>query len=300
MSSKYKTYYSAYPAWNYPEEIRDLNRASEKGWQLVKGGRFHSKFVYNPDVRYCYQMDYRHVDEMMRYIETFREQGWEYISSTFNDWHYFRKVYDPSLPEEAYEIFTDRESLREMKSRFVKFSLLLGILLGIYALLCLVRLLDRPSLPILFRTITFALIGAVMFFDGLMMRNRKQGHYYRGARTIFAILICTVIIGWSADTFFSEIRPELSVKRTERISGPVSDYCWADFDVNYSDNYYLELRMKSEVPFRFEIFDENGKTVLSETESDLDRWNIRVPLQRGKYRCSVTAQADYELRIFLK
>ena len=42
------------------------------------------------------------------------EQGWEYIRTTFNGWSYFRKPWDPSLPEEQYEIFTDQASLREM------------------------------------------------------------------------------------------------------------------------------------------------------------------------------------------
>ena len=59
---------------------------------------------------------------MGRYIETFREQGWEYVNSTFNGWHYFRKLYDPALPEEAYEIFSDRESLHELNSRWAEFE----------------------------------------------------------------------------------------------------------------------------------------------------------------------------------
>ena len=102
MSKEYKTSYRAYAAWNYQKEIEDLNAASDQGWQLVKGGCFHSRFVKNPNLRYRYQLDYRKIEDLGRYIETFREQGWEYINSTFIGWHYFRKLYDPSAPEEEY------------------------------------------------------------------------------------------------------------------------------------------------------------------------------------------------------
>lgn len=94
MARQYKTAHKVYTAWNYQKEIEDLNKASEQGWQLIKGGCFSSKFKWNPDVCYRYQIDYPgKVEDMGRYIETFREQGWEFINATFNGWHYFRKAY---------------------------------------------------------------------------------------------------------------------------------------------------------------------------------------------------------------
>ena len=109
MAAEYKRSFRMYSAWNYMQEVEDLNKMSDEGWQLVRGGCFHSKFVKNPDIRYRYQLDYQKIDDMARYIEIFREQGWEYVNSTFNGWHYLKKLYDPALPDEAYEIFTDRE-----------------------------------------------------------------------------------------------------------------------------------------------------------------------------------------------
>ena len=47
-----------YSAWNYMQEVEDLNKMSDEGWQLVRGGCFHSKLVKNPDIRYRYQLDY--------------------------------------------------------------------------------------------------------------------------------------------------------------------------------------------------------------------------------------------------
>ena len=84
MAANYKNSYKMYSAWNYQKEVEDLNKASEQGWQLVRGGCFHSRFVKNPDVQFRYQLDFGKIEDMGRYIETFREQGREYINSTFN------------------------------------------------------------------------------------------------------------------------------------------------------------------------------------------------------------------------
>lgn len=73
MARQTKVSFGFYSAWNYQTEIEDLNRASEEGWQLVRGGCFHSRFVKNPHVRYRYQLDFGKIEDMGRYIETFRE-----------------------------------------------------------------------------------------------------------------------------------------------------------------------------------------------------------------------------------
>ena len=75
MSNNTNTSYKMDSAWNYRKEIEELNHASEQGWQLVKDGRFHSKFVKNPDVCYRCQLDFGKIEDMTRYFETFREQG---------------------------------------------------------------------------------------------------------------------------------------------------------------------------------------------------------------------------------
>ncbi len=106
MSVNKKRSYRIYAAWDYTKEIEDLNKESENGWQLIKGGCFHSVFERDEGVVYRYQLDYNDkIDNRMRYIETFNEQGWEYINSTFNGWHYFRKIYVPGTDEREYDIY---------------------------------------------------------------------------------------------------------------------------------------------------------------------------------------------------
>ena len=115
-----KVSHKIYEAWEYEREIADLNRMSEEGWQLEKGGCFHSVFRKNDKVRYIYQLDYTpRLQDKERYLELFSEQGWEYINSTFNGWNYFRKPYREDLSEEEKVIYTDKQSLYEMQNRYV-------------------------------------------------------------------------------------------------------------------------------------------------------------------------------------
>ena len=71
-----KTRYVMYPAWEYRQELEDLNALSDKGWQLEKGGCFRSVFYRDESVRYRYALDYnQNIDDPARYRDTFAEQG---------------------------------------------------------------------------------------------------------------------------------------------------------------------------------------------------------------------------------
>ena len=112
---KQKISHAAYAAWDYKKEIEDLNKKSQEGWQLVKGGCFKSIYEQNDQVCYRYQLDYNtDIENKVLYLEMFEDQGWEYINSTFNGWHFFRKPYNPELPEEEYEIYTDSSAIPDM------------------------------------------------------------------------------------------------------------------------------------------------------------------------------------------
>ena len=296
MAAEYKRSHKWYPAWNYRKEVEDLNRASEDGWQLVKGGCFHSRFVKNTGIRYRYQLDYRKVDDMARYIETFREQGWEYVNSTFNGWHYFRKPYDPALPEETYEIFTDRESQHEMENRWARLALWLGIICAVFAVVCLVRMILRPHLPVLAQLITFAIEGAVMLRGAFVMRNSKSGHSRRGEGALFAVFLAVIFIGCAAGVTLTELRPNLSSNQMSAdVIEPFTDNRWCFFDVKYGDNYYLDLDMDAETPFTFEIVRDDGEQMFSETGTDVHRDDIRIRLAKGRYWFSLSARDGFEL-----
>ena len=133
---EFLTKYHVYFAWEAEEEEDDLNQASADGWQLTYGGCFHSRFRRDTAARYIYRLDYRAgIPDRAAYCQVFADQGWEYINSTFNGWHYFRKPYDPELPDSEYQIYTDRPSLAQMQNRWIRTSAVLGLfclVIGVY------------------------------------------------------------------------------------------------------------------------------------------------------------------------
>ena len=297
MERKYKTSHKVYSAWNYQREIEDLNQASEQGWQLVRGGCFYSRFVKNPDVRYRYQVDFRKVDDMGRYIETFREQGWEYVSSTFNGWHFFRKLYDPALAEEDYEIFTDRESLREMNQRWSRIALTLAVIVGVLGVVCAIRMIWKPHLPILTQMILFFVECLFLVRGVLIMRNPDSSRNRRGDGVLLAMFFVTLVVGFAAMFALTEFRPyQTWQQQVEEPGEPLIKNQWISFEVHYPDNYYLDLEFRANTPLTFEIVNEKGETVYSETGTSLRKEDIRIKLASGEYWLSLTCDSDFEVK----
>ena len=288
MGMQYKTSHKMYTAWNYQKEIEDLNNASVQGWQLMHGGCFSSKFVKNPDVRYIYQLDYQQVEDMGRYIETFREQGWEYVNSTFNGWHYFRKLYDPALPETAYEIFTDKESLQEMNGRWARFALVLSAAIGLFFVFSAVRLILEPCWPALVYTLTFLVESLVLLRGGLIMRSPTASRSRKGDGALFAVFLLVIIFGCGAGITLSGLRADFSTEQNSVADGPISDNRWVDFNVRYADNYYLDLEIDADEPLTFAIVDAAGETVYSETAAEFEEEDIRIHLDKGQYWYSLS------------
>ncbi len=300
MAKNTKNVYNVYSAWNYQKEVEDLNRASEQGWQLVKGGCFHSRFEKNPNICYRYQMDFGRIENMGRYIEMFREQGWEYINSTFNGWHYFRKIYDPSLPEEAYEIFTDRESLHEMNSRWARIALIISVYLAVCTLIFGIRMFRTPNLPTLVQLLTMLIEFLVLGRGVLIMRNPDTSRSRKGGSTFIAVFFLVIILGCTAGIILSGKRPNL---QTGQVAGdidePIVDSRFTDFEVNYEDNYYLDLDIKSKAPLTLSILNEKDEAVYTVTETDFSQNNIRIKLPKGHYCFSMSTESGFDISIHI-
>ena len=301
MSKQVKRTFNFYSAWNYKKEIEDLNRESERGWQLVKGGCFNQQFEKNEQIRYRYQLDFRKIDNVGRYIETFREQGWEYINSTFNGWHYFRKLYDPSLPEDEYEIFTDRESIQEMNGRWARFALALSIILGLFAILNLVRYIRQPHLPVLVQLLTLAIESLFLLRGVFIMRNPDSSRSRRGDSAMVGLFFAVIIVGAVLGIILTEQRPYLETsQQASSIDAPVRDSRWADFKISYKDNYFLDLELKGEEPVTLQILNDKGEVFFAETSSNLKKEDIPVRLPRGSYCLSMSCDAGYLVDVDLE
>lgn len=176
------TSHKFYAVWEYKREENDLNEASKNGLQLVKGGCFHSVFRKDNSIRYIYQLDYcPKISDKNRYIECFQDAGWEYVNSTFNGWHYFRRPYDPELSKEDTKIYTDLDSLYAMENRWCRllrflsiFTLLMG-LLYIGMLLYRFNVTNKHTLIYVLETTAMFIFSATSFMALQNINRTRQG-----------------------------------------------------------------------------------------------------------------------------
>lgn len=114
------------PVWEYKRIVDICNEQSKQGYQLEKMKILGaSTFVKDENKRYIYDIDFNPVilkkgKERENYLETFEEQGWEFIDNTFNGFSIFRKQYVEGQPLEDYKIYTDKDTEKELNSRMGK------------------------------------------------------------------------------------------------------------------------------------------------------------------------------------
>ena len=203
------TSHKFYAVWEYKREENDLNEASKNGLQLVKGGCFHSVFRQDDSIRYIYQLDYcPKISDKNRYIECFQDAGWEYVNSTFNGWHYFRRPYDPELSEEDTKIYTDLDSLYAMENRWCRLLRFLSIFAPLMALINIGMLLyrfdatNKHTLIYVLKTAAMFIFSATSFMAlqniNRMRRGEKVGFVppfqIVYPLVLFLVIFCMILI----------------------------------------------------------------------------------------------------------
>ena len=184
MEKKTKRTFKIFAAWDYDKEAEEYDKMSLKGWQLVSGGCFSQKYEFDDSVTYRYQLDFNNdITDMERYDETFRERGWERVNSTFNSWHIFRKPYDPSLPDEEYEIYTDTQSRNEMLKRWRNFAVFFIVATTLTSINPLSQVFDSYNTISSITVIALYLLMAIMYISGLvginnLIKGKKNKHRF--------------------------------------------------------------------------------------------------------------------------
>ena len=198
MSEKIIRRFAVYPVWEYEQEVIDLNNLSRQGIQLTLGGCFQSLFRYDNTVRYIYQLDYQpNIIDKPRYLEMYEAQDWEYINSTFNGWHYFRKPYREGMSEEESLIYTDQTSLHEMQNRYARLLLFCTIYMIFSGFFCLCRAISGSSLALGIESIAAELLAICTGYGVYATRCRQQGRpvpFRLPARVLLPLCILLLIL----------------------------------------------------------------------------------------------------------
>lgn len=185
MNTKKFTSHRVFMAWEYDKEEKYLNEMSRKGWQVVKGGCFHTEFEKRAGTAYRYCLDYnpeamKDAGEKARYVETFADGGWEFINATYNGWVYLRKEIKEGMSEQDFEIYSDKESILEL---FERLNIMFRTLCFVLAVcLCLeIYLFVRSGLPVtlLFTAIVLALFIWMLYGTGRLKKIRQRLAYDR-------------------------------------------------------------------------------------------------------------------------
>lgn len=291
---RYKKKYNIYSAWNYGQEVLDLNAQSEKGWQLVKGKSFSHKYEYNPQVCYRYQLDYlpgiSGTSEMVRCLDTYKEQGWEFVNKTFNGWYYFRKVYDSTLPEEEYELYTDRSSLKEMQGRWAKLAILSCVLVGLCLIQWGIQFIQQPCLPCFIMSLVFGIEFILLLRGAILMRNPNKPKAHK-ADCFFTLLFFVVMIGGVTGSLCllfnrSDTGPcYFGAAYFDTIPADIENATHVNsLSVTYSDRYYLDLNISAEAPICFSILNDTGEPIYTVTDSDIAIDDFKLHLDKGEYK----------------
>lgn len=172
-----KVSFAAYAAWNYEKEEQAVNKKSEQGWQLIKGGCFHSVFEKDETARYRYRIDcnpkiLKDREEKERYIDFFACQGWEYVNSTFNGWNYFKKAYREGADEKEYEIYTDSTSYLEMLGRWVKIARIMQWMLLAAGIVYLLLTMGNPEAVKVLLCIEYAVLILILQYGISKMKTK--------------------------------------------------------------------------------------------------------------------------------
>ncbi len=303
MGKNKKRIFRFYSAWNYQKETDDLNQRSQEGWQLVRGGLFSSTFRADASVRYIYQLDYEHkIDNFARYLESFREQGWEYINSTGNGWSFFRKVYDPSLPPEEYEIYTDTASLHEMQHRWTKLAAWMCIALLLMFALELYMNIREPRLPGLILTGVMLLELGILGNGYFIMKNPNKRKSSKSDTTIMGAFLLVLILGLTCSMALMFTRTNQRCIQESTLQTPMSavlsqDTLWDEINIHYTDRYSIDLDIRSTNPITFTIVNEDRDIIYQHTGSSLEIKNELVKLRKGQYEVHLSDFAGGQLKV---
>lgn len=285
---KTRTEHNIFAAWDYELELEALNQKSSDGWQLIRGGCFYSKYERDEGVQYRYQMDYHpRLENRMRYVETFREQGWEYINSTWNGWHFFRKPYNPSLPASEYEIYSDRPSREEMATRLSRvMAFLCGLTLALSIVLT-VLLVRKPEWARVGLLIEFLTLFSVTLTGWIRMRAVGRG--MRPMRRFpIAVCIVLVILGYAMFIGCDAVKPGLSLE-----CGSFE----TTLAVRLPDCFYLTAASDGASSVR--LLDAQGGVVYETEGAALDAPEVRIPLSRGEYVLQVESAPGVQVSLEL-
>lgn len=304
---KTKTAFNIFPDWNYEQEQKDLDRRSAEGWHLIKPGQHFHKYEQDTTKCYRYQMDYQSIEpEMERYKEVYAEQGWEYLESSCG-WHYFRKLYDPMLPENAYEIYTDEESIAALRKRWAHSSLIGTLSFSLAFIIGGVSFFWFPSWETLIPLLLLGTVFLYCIYSAVMIRHPEKQKSPKASFYITLFYALFITLGIFAFLGIKSAHIQTNYGHIHTVDTPIAAGMenaveLERFDIYLSDNYLMDFFIIADAPICFTLRNEQGDIVFTKTDSNCHFPKHRISLKRGTYTAYFSdfngsnAQVYYQLK----
>lgn len=324
-----KTKKGRFTPWCWEAERDEYNDESRRGWHLAKRTLRDMTYEYAPEKQYRYAIDYRMEHHEDQYLELFEDDGWElvgtvvdgfkasqpgknkFVSKRDGCWYIFRKEYDPTRPDEDYEIATDEESLREFRrtlTRKYRRLLIPEIILFLWHLI--LNIVSHVWLPIDY--IVLASFGLAALSAGYRLlclnvfRPRKPIRLFID----FSRIMVTVCIVYALIFFVyiavTEYEPPVPITAENT---PVNLFLALDADTTYQDVqalgqrygwdtsvtsrlmdgdevqvYYVEIALNRD--HLFYVDEVELQLCFSPTDNELDTATLTINTRHGSAYCA--------------
>ncbi len=306
---KTKRVFFNFGMWEIKEIAKYFDRMSAEGWQVKKVGAFTIHFTRDTTVRYRHQVDCHSGAADSRYLSAFTEQGWEHIKGFESGLKYFRKPYDPALPESEYEIYTDEQSYKEMLDKSIKRQVGLTItyfcIALMYSIVGMCNGLDAKSMDFLgmlyYADGVMFLICAILFLTtaiqlGRLKKGKKtniKGSTVNTLSYIACALFLVFVIGGGVVALSRNVRTRLDTNIA--IGEVVEQYNdTLNFSIDKTGYYYLDLDMEAEKgSVGVEIKNADGEVVF-DAETVNGKYSVDdecIRFTEGDYTAELTAPA---------
>lgn len=294
-----------YLAWNYDSEEDALNRMSEKGWRLKKAHAFHKEYVKD-SIKYIYRIDYNPVSRMLggekeRYISTFEEMGWEYVSSVLG-WNYFAKPVIDGVDEDEYQIYTDNTTLMDALSRWIRMARCLEIICIFITLMNVFAFFSGSDENLYMAALS--LLEVILFEFGIVSMKRKgvnKGKTSRAGYVTGYILYFMLVAGLIATIIGLVVRiTDEDVLKTKfqgiHVFQESMNYTSMPlyFSVNSGGNYDLDVYGETENGRMIMTIYSKGEAVYSASGSTI-ALDEDIYLKKGSYKVEVSFEFEKEL-----
>ena len=209
------------------------------------------------------------------------------MNSTFNGWHYFKKIYKEGMSADEIVIYTDRESLYEMQSRWMRLMKTFAIIFTLMMIVYTIGGIMTHHNPIIIEGLVIGLMGLTMGLGVRSANQKRQGKkesFYIKMQWVFpvAVIILVAILIYSFFSPTDVFNENFNYIGMAQDSLPRSS---GEIEIKKDGIYYLDLDFKvGNGTMMISMQDEKGQEVYKNVADRCSVNDWKLDLKAGTYK----------------